>query len=99
MPYPNFTTPLQDEFKPLIFNANDSPTIGVELELQLVDAKTYALKSAILDLIKFVGKDQDWLKPELMQSYVEINTGVCHTIAEVHFINEQRGGFIKGVII
>ncbi len=83
MPYPKFPTPLTEEIHPLIFHANDAPTIGVELELQLVDARTYALKSAILDLIKHVGEDQNWLKPELMQSYVEINTGVCHNIAEV----------------
>lgn len=82
MPYQNFTTPLKDELHPLVFNANDSPTIGVELELQLVDAKTCALRSGILDLIKHVGEDQEWLKPELMQSYVEINTGVCNTVSE-----------------
>ena len=83
MPYTNFDTPLSDEFHPLIFNANDSPTLGVELELQLVDDRSFALKSAILDLIRHVGEDQEWLKPELMQSYVEINTGVCRNIAEV----------------
>jgi carboxylate-amine ligase len=82
MPYQNFTTPLKDELHPLVFNANDSPTIGVELELQLVDAKTCALRSGILDLINHVGEDQEWLKPELMQSYVEINTGVCNTVSD-----------------
>jgi carboxylate-amine ligase len=83
MPYPNFHTPLPAEYQPMIFNANDSPTVGVELEMQLVDAETFALKSVILDLMKHVGSDQDWLKPELMQSYVEINTDVCHTIDDV----------------
>jgi carboxylate-amine ligase len=82
MPYPGFTTPLSNDFHPLVFNANESPTIGVELELQLVDTKTGGLKSVILDLIDSVGEDQEWLKPELMQSYVEINTGVCKTIQE-----------------
>jgi carboxylate-amine ligase len=80
MPYPNFKNPQQQRHKPLLFKANKEPTIGVELELQLVDAKTFALKSAILDLMKVVGDDQIWLKPELMQSYVEINTDVCRTI-------------------
>ena len=83
MPYPNFTTPLKDDIHPLVFNANDSPTLGVELELQLVDAETQELKSVILDLMEHVGTEQEWLKPELMQSYVEINTCVCHNIAEV----------------
>jgi carboxylate-amine ligase len=83
MPYLNFQTPLGDEIHPLVFNANEAPTIGVELELQLVDSRSFALKSVILDLIKHVGKDQQWLKPELMQSYVEINTDVCSNISEV----------------
>lgn len=80
MPYPNFKLPQEERHKPLVFKANKEPTIGVELELQLVDGKSFALKSAILDLIKEVGDDQIWLKPELMQSYVEINTDVCRTI-------------------
>jgi glutamate---cysteine ligase / carboxylate-amine ligase len=82
MPYPDFRTPLKDDHHPIIFNANTSPTIGIELELQLVDAGTHALKSGILDLLDYVGEDQEWLKPELMQSYVEINTGVCRNIGE-----------------
>ena len=83
MPYPAFPTPLSDTYHPIVFTANDSPTLGVELEMQLVDTQSFALKSAILDLVDHVGEDQDWLKPELMQSYVEINTGVCHTIEDV----------------
>jgi carboxylate-amine ligase len=82
MPYAKFDTPLSTHSSPLVFNANAEPTIGIELELQLVDAQTYALKSAIMDLLRHVGKDQDWLKLELMQSYVEINTGVCRTVGE-----------------
>lgn len=82
MPYSNFTPPFMDELHPLVFNSNPEPTIGVELELQLVDAKSFELKSAILDLLKDVGDDQTWLKPELMQSYVEINTDVCRNITE-----------------
>ncbi|MGA1204579.1 MAG: carboxylate-amine ligase [Opitutales bacterium] len=82
MPYQDFSTPLGDSFHPLVFTSNPSPTIGVELELQLVDAKSYALRSGILDLLKHVGEDQEWLKPELMQSYVEINTDVCRDISE-----------------
>jgi carboxylate-amine ligase len=82
MPYRDFTTPLSDDHNPIIFHANREPTIGVELELQLVDRHTHALKSAILELLDHVGTDQQWLKPELMQSYVEINTGVCRTVAE-----------------
>jgi carboxylate-amine ligase len=85
MPYPFSNTSGKPEIHPLNFTSNKSPTMGVELEMQLVDKDTFALKSVILDIIKHVGegKDLDWIKPELMQSYVEINTGVCNNIAEV----------------
>jgi len=83
MPYSKFESPPNAQHHPLVFNANKEPTIGVELELQLVDSTSFALKSAILDLIEYVGEDQDWLKPELMQSYVELNSGVCRTVGEV----------------
>lgn len=83
MPYSKFESPPNEQHHPLLFNANKEPTIGVELELQLVDSTSFALRSAILDLIEYVGEDQDWLKPELMQSYVELNTGVCRTVGEI----------------
>jgi carboxylate-amine ligase len=68
----------------LEFARNDSPTLGVELELQLVDEDTLALKNCILDVLKVVPEDYlDNIKPELMQSYLEINTGICHTVADV----------------
>ena len=69
---------------PLQFKGNDSPTLGVELELQLVDAQSMALKSGITRILDAVGPlDEDWIKPELMQCYTEINTRICHTVAEV----------------
>jgi carboxylate-amine ligase len=83
MPYQKFHSPLTDNLNTLPFHANDHPTLGVELELQLVDAESFALKSAILQLLDKVGHDQVWLKPELMQSYVEINTDVCQDVSEV----------------
>lgn len=66
------------------FTSNPSPTIGVELELQLVDAKTLALSSSIQDVLAAAPPDlAEQVKPELMQSYLEINTGVCRTVSEV----------------
>ncbi len=66
------------------FTRNDAPTLGVELELQLVNAETFALSSSIEEVLKVVppGLDEQ-VKPELMQSYLEINTGVCRTVKEV----------------
>ncbi len=65
------------------FTSNDSPTIGVEIELQLVDADTLALSSSIEDVLRTVpGSLEGMIKRELMQCYLEINTGVCKTVRE-----------------
>jgi carboxylate-amine ligase len=66
------------------FTRNESPTIGVEVELQLVDAETMALTSAIEQVRQLVPEEfKERIKPELMQSYLEINTGICHSVREV----------------
>jgi len=65
------------------FTRNEQPTLGVEVELQLVDARSGALTSAIegvlTDLPEGLGAQ---IKPELMQCYLEINTEVCTTVGE-----------------
>jgi carboxylate-amine ligase len=65
----------------ILFNSNSEPTLGIELELALVDGESMALASAISQVLervpeRFAGN----IKPELMQSYVEINTGICRTV-------------------
>lgn len=66
------------------FNQNDWPTLGVELELQLVDAETYALKSAIADVLDGIpNKYEARITPELMQCYLEINTDICRSVSDV----------------
>ncbi|MCB1120153.1 MAG: glutamate--cysteine ligase [Verrucomicrobiae bacterium] len=66
------------------FNGNRAHSLGVELELQLVDASTFALKSGVNQILEAMdAKDSRWIKPELMQCYVEINTEVCHTVSDV----------------
>jgi len=69
--------------EPIVFNANREPTIGIEIELGIVDAETMALSSSIERVLERVPPALAGnIKPELMQSYVEINTGVCHTVDE-----------------
>ena len=66
------------------FRRNGWPTIGVEVELQLVDAESMGLRSAIAEVLSEVPADlHHSVKPEFMQCYVEINTGVCRTVDEV----------------
>jgi carboxylate-amine ligase len=66
------------------FVSNDHPTLGVEVELNLVDAESLALRSAIMPVLAALPEPlQASVKAELMQSYLEINTGVCRTVADV----------------
>ncbi len=77
------------------FHRNERPTVGIELELGLVDAKTMALTSAFGLLYgRLIGEGKhegikDSLKPELMQCVLEINSCVCETIA--HAERDLRG--------
>ena len=69
---------------PFPFRRNDWPTIGVEVEVQLVDAETMALRDAFPLVHSALSPElQTEVKPELMTSYLEINTGVCRTVADV----------------
>ncbi len=65
------------------FTSNQSPTLGVEIELGLVDEHTMALASSFAELKDRLPEDgSDTLKPELMQCVLEINTDVCNTVVE-----------------
>lgn len=69
---------------PYRFAGNDYPTLGVEIELNLVDAESCALRSAVLPLLDALPPDlKGSVKPELMQCYIEINTGICRDVAAV----------------
>ncbi len=68
----------------LEFVRNDYPTLGVEVELQLVDSESMALRSVVGDVLAEVPESfGERIKPEIMQSYLEINTEVCRTVRDV----------------
>jgi carboxylate-amine ligase len=66
------------------FTQNSEHTIGVEIELGLVDEQSMALSSSIQRLLDSVPSDSEIqrIKPELMQCCVELNTEVCHTVEQ-----------------
>ncbi len=69
---------------PYPFARNDHPTLGVEVELNLVDSRTMALRSGITEILAALPEElESSVKPELMQCYLEINTGICPTVADV----------------
>jgi len=68
----------------ILFNGSPEPTIGVEVEMQIVDLKTRLLTSRIADILDRVPKSlQERIKPEFLQSTLEVNTEICHDLAEV----------------
>jgi carboxylate-amine ligase len=73
----------------IAFTCNERPTIGVELELHLVDDETGELVSAANALLEEMGGphpggEHPKAKHELFQSTVEIITGVCDSPSEAH---------------
>ncbi|HEY3395914.1 MAG TPA: YbdK family carboxylate-amine ligase [Lacipirellulaceae bacterium] len=70
------------------FTRNDRPTVGIELELGLLDGHTMALTSAYGLLESRLAAEghhngeSSHFKPELMQCVLEINTGICETIGD-----------------
>ncbi len=70
------------------FHRNERPTVGIELELGLLDGASFALTSAygLLNARLTADGHQEEggnnYKPELMQCVIEINTDVCNTIAD-----------------
>ena len=63
------------------FNGSPEPTLGVEIELQIVNPETQNLHSGSLAIMDVVG-DHPRIKPELTQSTIEVITGICKTPAE-----------------
>src|SRR5919109_1140531 len=58
-------------------------TLGVEEELMIVDAESMELVSAIEEMIEAMPSETEGqVKPELMQSVLEISTNVCRSVGE-----------------
>jgi len=66
----------------IYYNNSDKPTIGVEVELLILDKDTMELHSGA-PLILDVFKDSENVKQELLNSIVEINTNICNDVQEV----------------
>jgi carboxylate-amine ligase len=70
------------------FHRNDRPTVGIELELGLLDAETLALSSAYglvsarLAAEGYPDGESAFFKQELMQCVLEIITRVCDSVSD-----------------
>jgi carboxylate-amine ligase len=82
----------------IYFNSNDRPTLGIELEFGLVDAETMELSSSVARVLEELPQDEHRsFKPELMQCCVEINTGVCETVADAEVDLRRKIAMVERV--
>jgi YbdK family carboxylate-amine ligase len=68
------------------FQASEGPSLGVEWELELVDTETRQLASGADEVLAAIAPtegEHPKAKHELLQSCVEVITGVCGTASEV----------------
>jgi carboxylate-amine ligase len=69
------------------FRHNERPTVGVEMELHVVDPESGALVSAANEILDemgapYPGGEHPKAKHELFQSTIEIITGICENASE-----------------
>ncbi len=69
------------------FRGSPGPSVGVEVELELIDVRTGELASAATDLLAELGRghpggEHPKAKHELFECCVEVITGVCTSVAE-----------------
>ena len=69
------------------FCASQRPSLGIEVELEIVDRASRQLTSAASEILAAMADGAGAGEPrkakhELMESTIEINTGVCTTVAE-----------------
>lgn len=75
---------------PLEFHPSEAMTMGVEVELQILDSKTKDLAPVSPKIFEKLGGEHKNIKPELIQSMIEINTGICKTVKEVRRDLEEQ---------
>ncbi len=68
----------------LEFNPSSEPTIGVEIELQILDAGTFDLMNIAPSVLQAIPSSQSKrIKEEFLQSMIELNTGICADVNQV----------------
>lgn len=66
----------------IAFRGSPRPTVGVELELQLLDPETMNLVAGAPAILERIA-DKSHVKAELIESTIELNTDVCADVAAV----------------
>jgi glutamate---cysteine ligase / carboxylate-amine ligase len=85
----------------ILFNASAGSSLGVEVELQLVDLGSRELRSGASEILRRLEKDRGEPHPkaknELIESNIELITGVCTTVAEARADLEATLGEVAPV--
>ncbi len=69
------------------FNSSEGSSLGVEVELEIIDRESRELQSAASEILPLMGEghpggEHPKAKHELLESTIEIITGVCGNVAE-----------------
>lgn len=73
-----------DKAEELHFHPTPEPLLGVEIELQILDRDTGDLSPGAVQILKACAEDAvEGTTAELMQSMIEVKTGVCRNVDEV----------------
>ncbi|MCA9770923.1 MAG: YbdK family carboxylate-amine ligase, partial [Myxococcales bacterium] len=76
------------------YHPSPRPTVGIEVELQIVDPRTHGLTNRCEELLAGVDEvERSYFKRELIQSCLEVNTRVCETIDEAR--DDLSGKFAR----
>src|SRR2546423_2191488 len=70
----------------ILFHASERSSLGVEVELQIVDRTSRELRSGASAILQRLGNERGEPHPkaknELIESNIELITGICSTVAE-----------------
>ena len=74
-------------------------TLGIEEEFQIVDPQTRELRSHVSEILA-EGKTLlgEQVKPEMIQSMIEVGTGICNDIKEARADITNLRGILSGVV-
>ena len=81
------------------FSLSRPLTLGIELELQLVDLHNFDLVGSAPDLLRHIERSKLKMdvKPEMMRSMIEMATGVCENHADaLRQLTEIRDALVDG---
>lgn len=68
----------------LVFHPSPGPLLGVEVELQILDRETGDLAPGAVRILKACAEESiEGTSAELMQSMLEVKTGICRSVDEV----------------